>query len=75
MEGIINEVRDELIKASAKFPPMNSGHEGYAVIKEELEELWKEVKKYPRAPKTLMRKEAVQIAAMAIRFVIDCCEE
>lgn len=65
---VILEVLDELDKARKKFAPMNSAHEGAAVIKEEYDELWDEVKANngPRA-----REEAVQVAAMALRFLID----
>ena len=54
--------------------PMRSAHEGYAVILEELDELWDEVKKNPsKHPrlKEAMRSEAIQVAAMAVRFIID----
>jgi len=49
--------------------------EGYAVIHEELDELWEEVKKKPTVQnKKLMREEAKQVAAMALRFMIDVCD-
>lgn len=63
-------VRDELIRASYKFPPFNSAHEGWAVIKEELDELWDEVK-CNRGRSHNASQEAIQVAAMAIRYVID----
>lgn len=77
----------ERVAASNKYPPFNSSHEGYAVMAEEVDELWDEVKRNPhKAPwslqddkvynvrkhKEMMRAEAVQVAAMAIRFIIDC---
>jgi len=34
---IAKEAATEVISASKRFPPFNSAHEGYAVIKEELE--------------------------------------
>jgi hypothetical protein len=53
---------------------MNGPHEGYAVILEELDELWDLVKAYPkRASTDDMRPEAIQIAAMAVRFVLNVC--
>lgn len=67
---ILMEVHEELDRATAKFGPFLSAHEGYAIIKEEVDELWDEVKKGNRQPE-LMRKEAIQIAAMAVRFVLD----
>jgi len=72
------DVADEIARARRRFGPFASGHEGYAVLLEELDELWTEVKdnKRPDAErKPAMRKEAVQVAAMAICFMIECCEE
>lgn len=74
----------------------NSSHEGYAVILEELDELWEVVKLNPKKIEfplswygfktkedielwqntkrnELMRKEAIQVAAMAIRFIKCIC--
>jgi|GEM_PF-5944413 len=53
--------------------PLRSAHEGYAVILEELDELWEEIKRKDRDKKR-MRAEAVQVAAMATRFLIDVCD-
>ncbi len=59
----------ELRRAQQKWPAgFHSGHEGYAVIKEELEELWEAVR---RDDVSAQRSEAVQIAAMALRFLTD----
>jgi len=58
----------ELQIASGKFAPFNSPHEGYAVIKEELEELWEAVK---RNDIRQACGEAVQLGAMAMRFLYD----
>jgi hypothetical protein len=68
----INEVSAELARAVRKFPPFHSGHEGYAVILEELDELWDEAKTKHQNIAT-MRAEAAQVAAMALRFMIDLC--
>ena len=62
------EVKVELLIAQASHVPFNSSHEGYAVLKEEVDELWDEVKS--NCPDRA-REEAVQVAAMAIRFLID----
>ncbi len=66
-------IEQEALRAIEIFPSFNSGHEGKSVIEEELDELWVEVKKYPNADKTLMAKEAVQLGAMAARFIADIC--
>ena len=56
--------------------PMASAHEGYAVILEELDELWEEVRRH-RSPANIaaMRDEAVQVAAMALAFIVEVCDK
>lgn len=71
---LYDEVTTELHRARSKFAPFNSAHEGYAVILEELDELWLEVKANP-PDVAQMREEAIQVAAMAMRFVLDVCRE
>jgi archaellum component FlaC len=71
MKEILEMITEEYERASKKFPRFNSAHEGYAVLKEEIDELWDEIKKDQRPFE--MREEAVQVAAMAIRFIIDVC--
>jgi NTP pyrophosphatase (non-canonical NTP hydrolase) len=66
--GILEMVYREFNKAQNKFPPFNSSHEGYAVLKEEVDELWQEVK---HGTKEAAREEAIQVAAMALRFLND----
>lgn len=70
--SIVNDVLAELHRARVLYPKINSPHEGHSIIEEEYEELWAEVKKKPelRNPYT-MRKEAIQVAAMAMRFIHD----
>ena len=72
---IAGEVLAELDRAMAKFPSMNSMHEGWAILQEEVDELndemdrmWSDVKanRWPEA-----MAEAQQVAAMAIRFIHD----
>jgi hypothetical protein len=68
------EVARELERAQGLYAPMHSGHEGYAVILEEMYELWEEIRlRNPRKDK--MRAEAIQVAAMAMRFIVDVCGE
>ena len=71
---VFTMVNKELDSARSKYTPFNSAHEGYATILEELDELWDEIKKQPdKRSMVNMRKEAVQVAAMAIRFIHDVC--
>jgi NTP pyrophosphatase (non-canonical NTP hydrolase) len=70
------QVDGELMKALNNWPPFNSAHEGYAVLAEEVDELWQHVKtNQKRRDIEAMRKEALQVAAMAIRFAIEVCDE
>lgn len=62
------KVMGELQRAQKKFPPFASPHEGWAIIWEELDEMWEEVRKNDRFR---AKEEAVQVAAMAIRYLID----
>jgi hypothetical protein len=71
-EEVVGLVLAEFDKATAKFGAFNSGHEGYAVIAEEVDELWDDVKAN-RIDAACA--EAIQVAAMAIRFVVDMTHE
>jgi hypothetical protein len=70
---VIVEVIKELCTATEQHGPMHSAHEGYAVILGELDELKAEV--FKKHPSELMEHEAIQIAAMGIRFVLDVCKQ
>lgn len=72
---ITHEVLFELNRARKKHPKdFNSAHEGFAILDEERDELWDEVKGNDPKRREKMRAEAIQIAAMAIRFVEDVCD-
>ena len=64
----------ELSSAQANNEAFHSAHEGYAVLLEEVEELkaWVWRKRQDRAA-SAMSKECIQVAAMAIRFIVDVC--
>lgn len=70
VKTVIDLIESEYYRAVGKFPPFNSAHEGFAVIKEEYDELWDEVKRNPIHP-AAMEKEAIQLGAMVLRFLID----
>lgn len=70
IDSILAEVGTELRFAVGKFDPFNSPHEGKAVIEEELDELWLLVKANNGRGDDA-RAEAIQIAAMAVRYVLD----
>ncbi len=59
----------EYNEAIKRYPPMRSKHEGYAILLEEIDELWTCIKtEIP--PNT----EAIQIGAMILRFMVDLIE-
>ncbi len=62
----------EVLAARTKHAPMRGAHEGYAVLLEEVDELWAEVKAR-KFDKIKGRAEAKQIAAMAIAFMVEVC--
>lgn len=69
-EALLVIAGDELTKARDRFAPFNSPHEGWAVIREELDELWEHVKANTgRDPEAY--EEAIQVAAMALRYAYD----
>jgi len=70
LEGILGRVRAEVCRAMSRHPTLNTPHEGYSVILEELEELWAEIKAN-RGRDDSAVEEAEQVAAMAIRYLYD----
>lgn len=70
IDRVLASVGCELSFALSKFPVFNSPHEGKAVIEEELDELWQHVRANTGRSGEA-RDEAIQIAAMACRYVID----
>lgn len=74
MKKVIMEyIVDEYIIATRNYGKFSSAHEGFAVIKEEVDELWEAVRLKQSNPERdeKMRKEAIQVAAMACRFLHD----
>lgn len=67
---LVQEVLAEYDRAAERYAPMNSRHEGFGVLLEEVEELWDEVKKNGAA--YAVKHEAIQACAMALRFLTDC---
>lgn len=76
----INEILQDVFKetetAVNQWPKFNSVHEGYAVLAEEVDELWQHVKTNQKKRKIAeMKKECIQVAAMAVRFSLEICNE
>lgn len=70
------KVENEIIKARESWPRFNSAHEDFAVLKEEVDELWEYVKTNQKKRDLIsMQEEAIQVAAMAMRFAMEVCDE
>ncbi len=68
---VLREVWEEVRWARAKWPEFPSAHHGFAVLLEEVDELKAHVW---RRDLSAMRKEAIEVAAMAVRFVVEVCD-
>ena len=85
--GVLISVEHEIRRAKTLHgdTPFHSAHEGFAVLDEERDELWDLVKTNWRKGdfanpadnlaqwKAAMQKEAIQLAAMAVRFAAEVC--
>ena len=70
-------IRAELSRAYRKFPDQRaSAMEGWGVMQEEIDELWEATKDQGLVGTDRDRRikeESVQVAAMGMRFLLDCC--
>lgn len=73
LDKACNAVYNEVIRAKGMFPEnFVNQHEGYAVLLEEVDELWDEIKKNQKVyDLDKQRKEATQAAAMLMRFLVE----
>jgi len=66
--SVAAEILAEFRRARIRHKPMRGPHEGYAVLLEEVDELWDEVK--ANRP-WMAREEAIQVGAMALAFALE----
>ncbi len=73
MQYILDEVETECKRAIVLYERFHNAHEGFAVLLEEVDELWDAVKMKQSNPERnkKIREEAIQVAAMAIRLIKD----
>jgi NTP pyrophosphatase (non-canonical NTP hydrolase) len=72
IDKVLALVRAELERAESKHAPMHSPHEGYSVLLEEVEELREHVR--ANTGRSLeAAEEAIQVAAMGARYVLNLC--
>lgn len=74
LDGWLTCVRDEVAYVDQRWVRSASSHEGYAVLLEEVDDLWAYVKT-KRGRSTDAYIEAVQIAAMALRYLLGVATE
>lgn len=66
------EIVGELREACKKHRRFASAHEGYAIILEELDELKEQIwRRSEYRDKRAVHQEALHVAAMAVRFMLD----
>ncbi len=69
---VLREINMEYRSARTKHSAMRSTHEGYAVLLEEVDELWDAIKADDLEH---ARREAIQIGAMALAFLLEVCDD
>lgn len=70
---ILEEIEEEFRRASKLHAKMNTPHEGFAILNEEVDELWDGVRRKEifNGRNNRLHEECVQVGAMAIRFLHD----
>jgi ABC-type transporter MlaC component len=73
LSDALQEIEVEVLRAKKLFPVnFHNQHEAYAVILEEVDELWDEIKKNQKNyDLKAQRKEATQAAAMLVRLLVE----
>ena len=76
MQKVLDLVKEECFRADSLHGPLKFPHQAYGLMLEELDELWDEIKK-KRENRNFndMQREAIQLAALAVRFIHDLCKE
>jgi hypothetical protein len=73
IEAVLDDIRIELSVAYDNFPDFRSAHEGVAIVDEEMIE-FRDAAYWPhKFPDYAEETEATQLAAMAIRYLVDIC--
>lgn len=71
----LNLIESEYNRASNLYPNFHSNHEGYAVLKEEVDELWDAIKKSKDViGNDQIKHELIQIGAMVVRYLDNLCD-
>lgn len=68
IDYMLQSIEKEYVRARQMHNPMRGPHEGWAVIYEEMDEMWDEIKANQI---NLARKECLQVAAMCLAFLLE----
>ncbi len=73
LNAALTDISTEVLRAKKLFPTnFHNQHEAYAVILEEFDELWEEIKKNQKNyDLPAQRTEATQAAAMLVRLMVE----
>ena len=73
LSELFQKVFIEIDNAGKVHDGFNSTHEWYGVLKEEFDELWDEIKRNKNCYELsfAMEKEAIQVAAMALKGILS----
>ena len=73
LRGWLVDIQKEAEIAIARHGSFLSPHEGWACIYEEVDELWEVIRKVKNRSDrpTGLTLEAIQVAAMALKFLVD----
>lgn len=73
VQALAMEIAEEVMRATSIHGPLHSPHEGISVIREEVEELWEHVRA-DTGRCADARTEAIQIAAMGMKYALNLCK-
>lgn len=69
------DIVEEIVSARKNHGPIASAHEGYAIMLEEMDEVKEHVwVKQKLRDQSLLRKELVQLAAMAVAMIVEIAD-
>ena len=73
LDDICKAMKLECVEAISENGHFNTLHEGFAFLKEEVDELWEEIKKNPKGNNDIdVIKEAIQVGAMVMAIILKC---
>lgn len=73
---VLKEIEHEAARGRDIWGAHHSAHEAFCVLHEEFDELKAHVwTRQDKRDLKAMRKEAIQVAAMALRFATEVCDE